>query len=73
VVLAVPVATLGIGHLYKPHSATSQFYSYVYPDSDQPDYPHAPEGDQTFYTPWYGGGTAATSIRIGPETPRWDP
>jgi hypothetical protein len=67
-VIAVPVATVGIWHLYKPYSAASQFYSNARTDSDHPDYPHTPEGDPTFYTPWYRWGTATTSIRIGPET-----
>ena len=72
VVLAAPLAMHGIGHLYKPYSATSQIYPYAQDTSDQPDYPHTPEGNQTFYTPWYGGGTATTIIRVGPETPIWN-
>lgn len=72
-VIATPVATVGIGHLYKPYIRIELAGSRVRLGSDHPDYPHTPEGDSTFYTAWSGAGTATTSIRIGPETPRWDP
>lgn len=74
VVIAAPVATDGIGHLYKPYSVASRLYPWVLSSDDgSPDYPHVPEPDRTFYTPSYAAGTATTSIRIGPDSPSWDP
>lgn len=62
-------------HLYKPYSATSQLYRYVPSSgSDYPDPPHVPEPDGTFYTAYYGGGTATTSVATGPVGPTsWNP
>lgn len=52
VVIAAPVATDGIGHLYKPYSVASRLYPWVLSSDDgSPDYPHVPEPDRTFYTP----------------------
>jgi hypothetical protein len=63
-------STSVIPRLYQPYSATAQFYPYVPShDSGDPDLPHVPEPDATFYTDYGGPGTARTDIAIGPVPP----
>ena len=71
VTVSAAPATGGIMHLYHPYSAASQPYPYVSPAPDDPDPPHVPEPDMTFYTAYDGSGTSTATTRIGPGT--WNP
>ena len=67
VVFGAGHATSRIANLYRPVSATTQFYPWMpSSDSDYPDPPHVPESVGTFYTAWDGAGTARADIATWP-------
>ena len=65
------LAETGVGHHLYPSASTPQWYylpaPFTYPD--RPDSPHTDGPDMTFYTPWYGGGTAVTNLLGNPGKP----
>jgi hypothetical protein len=65
------LAETGMGHhLYSLVSAAQLYYrSAPRPDANYPDPLHPAEPSATFYTQWYGGGTARTDIAVGPVEP----
>jgi hypothetical protein len=68
-VLGAPTAS-GVFQHYHPYSAASQPFPYIPFD---PDPPHTPEPDMTFYTAYDGSGTATTTTLIGPVAESWNP
>ena len=66
---ALALAETSTGHhLHLPVSATQSYYQSVSSkSSDYPDPLHTAEPDATFYTGWYGGGTAVANPVVGPE------
>jgi hypothetical protein len=76
---AAASVVIGAGHptgvvqrFYHPYTAAAQLYPYAPSrDSGDPDLPHLPEPDATFYTAYAGSGTAVASVHILPGVQTW--
>lgn len=59
--LFVPLTEVGIGHHSYPYLSAVALAG-----SGNPDLPHMPESDGTYYSPLVAAGTARTNVLVGP-------